>query len=283
MCGTGLIDVVFSIDGIEINQIHPGRPRMKTSFIRVWLLISVQLFAACRATTRQSANTEQHLNPLLSPSPLPFQAPPFDRIHDGDFAPAFDAGMKEHLADVDEIANNPAPPTFENTLVALEKTGQTLTRVSLIFNALASANTNDQLQKLQEEEAPKLAAHQDAINLNPKLFARIETLFNQRNTLQLDPESNRLLEYQYQQFVMAGARLSDEDKSKLKKLNEEDAALSAKFSNQLLAAAKDGALVVHDKSELEGVSQADLDAAAEAAKSRKLEGSWVLALQNTTQ
>src|SRR5215467_6237630 len=256
---------------------------MKASFIRVWLLISVLLFAACRVTTQQSANTEQHVNPLLSASPLPFQAPPFDKIHDGDFAPAFEAGMKEHLADVDKIANDPAPPTFENTIVALEKSGQTLTRVSLVFNALASANTDDQLQKLQEEEAPKLAAHQDAINLNPKLFARIETLYNQRNTLELDPESHRLLEYQYQQFVMAGAKLSDEDKSKLKKLNEEDAALSAKFTNQLLAAAKDGALVVRDKSELDGLSQADLDAAAEAAKSRKLDGAWVLTLQNTTQ
>jgi len=256
---------------------------MKASFIRVWLLISVLLFAACRVTTQQSANTEQHVNPLLSASPLPFQAPPFDKIHDGDFAPAFETGMKEHLADVDKIANDPAPPTFENTIVALEKSGQTLTRVSLVFNALASANTDDQLQKLQEEEAPKLAAHQDAINLNPKLFARIETLYNQRYTLELDPESHRLLEYQYQQFVMAGAKLSDEDKSKLKKLNEEDAALSAKFTNQLLAAAKDGALVVRDKSELEGLTQADLDAAAEAAKSRKLDGAWILALQNTTQ
>jgi peptidyl-dipeptidase Dcp len=256
---------------------------MKTSFVRVWLLISVVVFAACRATTQQSANTEQHVNPLLSPSPLPFQAPAFDKIRDSDFASAFDAGMKEQLADVNEIANNPAPPTFENTMVALEKTGQTLTRVSQIFNALAGANTNDQLQKLQEEEAPKLAAHQDAINLNPKLFARIETLYNQRKTLALNSESNRLLEYQYQQFVMAGARLSDEDKSKLKKLNEEDAALSAKFSNQLLAAAKDGALVVRDKSELDGLSQGDLDATAEAAKSRKLDGAWVLVLQNTTQ
>src|SRR5262249_22681262 len=129
-------------------------------------------------------------------------------------------------------------PTFENTIAALEKTGQTLTRVSLIFNALASANTDDQLQKLQEEEGLKLAAHQHAINLNPKLFARIETLYNQGNTLELDPESNRLLQYHYQQFVMAGAKLSDTDKSKLKKLNEQDAALSAKFTNQLLAAAK---------------------------------------------
>lgn len=226
---------------------------------------------------------EQAKNPLLSPSPLPFQAPPFDKIKDSDFAPAFDAGMKEQLAEVSKIANDPAAPTFDNTIAALEKTGQTLNRVSLVFNALTAANTDDQLGKLQEEEAPKLAAHQDAISLNPKLFARIEELYNAREKLGLDAESRRLLEYDYQQFVMAGARLSEGDKDKLKKLNQEDAGLSAKFTNQLLAAAKAGAPVIHDQSELAGLSQADLDAAAEAAKSRKLDGAWVLALQNTTQ
>src|SRR5215469_446072 len=150
--------------------------------------------------------------------------------------------MKEQLVEVNRIANDPAPPTFDNTIAALEKTGQALNRVSLVFNALTSANTDDQLQKLQEEVAPKLAAHQDAINLNPKLFARIEKLYNNRDSLGLDPESRRLLEYDYQQFVMAGARLSDADKDKLKKLNQEEAGLSAKFTNQLLAAAKAGAL-----------------------------------------
>ena len=226
---------------------------------------------------------QQAKNPLLYPSPLPFQAPPFDKITDADFAPAFDAGMKEQLAEVSQIANDPAPPGFDNTIAALEKTGQTLNRVSLVFNALSAANTDEQLEKLQEEEAPKLAAQQDAINLNPKLFARIEKLYNGRDKLGLDPETRRLLEYDYQQFVMAGARLSEGDKDRLKKLNQEDAGLSAKFTNQLLAAGKAGALVVRGQSELAGLSQADLDAAAEVAKSRKLDGAWVLALQNTTQ
>ena len=226
---------------------------------------------------------QQAKNPLLDPSPLPFQAPPFDKITDADFAPAFDAGIKEQLAQVRQIADDPAPPSFDNTIAALEKTGQTLNRVALVFNALSAANTDEQLGKLQEEEAPKLAAQQDAINLNPKLFARIEKLYNSRDQLGLDPESRRLLEYDYQQFVMAGARLSDGDKDRLKKLNQEDAGLGAKFTNQLLAAAKAGALVVRDRSELAGLSQAELDAAAEAAKSRKLDGAWVLALQNTTQ
>ena len=225
----------------------------------------------------------QRVNPLLTPSPLAFEAPPFDKIKDTDYAPAFDAGIKEQLTEVDMIANNPAQPTFENTIAALEKTGQTLTRVNLVFGAVAGANTNDDLEKLQEDVAPKLAAEQDAINLNPKLFARIEKLYSERRNLKLDAESLRLLEYDYQQYVMAGARLSEADKSKLKKLNEEDASLSAKFTNQLLAAAKNGAVVVHDKAELQGLSQEDLDVAAEEAKARKLEGAWVLTLQNTTQ
>jgi peptidyl-dipeptidase Dcp len=222
-------------------------------------------------------------NPLLVPSTLPFEAPPFDKIKTAHLAPALEEGMRQHLAEVAVIADDPALPTFENTLVALEKSGQTLTRAELVFNALTGANTDDELQKLQEEVAPKLAAHEDAISLNPKLFARVETLYNERGSLRLDAESRRLLEYTYQQFVMAGARLSDSDKTKLKKLNEEDAALSAKFSNQLLGAAKDGALVVSDRSELAGLSESDLDAAAAAAKARGLEGKWVLTLKNTTQ
>jgi peptidyl-dipeptidase Dcp len=222
-------------------------------------------------------------NPLLSPSPLPFQAPPFDRIKDEDFAPAFEQGMREQTAEVEAIANNTAAPTFDNTLVALERSGQTLSRVQMDFNALTSANTNDALQQLEEDMAPKLSAHTDAIMLNGKLFARIETLYNNRDRLKLDPESKRLLEYQYQEFVMAGARLSDADKATLKKLNEEDASLSAKFTTQLLAAARDGALVVSDPSELAGFSPSELAAAAQAARDRKLEGKWVVPLINTTQ
>jgi peptidyl-dipeptidase Dcp len=223
------------------------------------------------------------VNPLLAASPLPFQAPPFDRIKDSDFAPAFDEGMKEQMAEVDRIANNPAPPDFDNTLVALEHSGQTLSRVSMIFNALTSANTNDALQKLTEEIAPKLSAHQDAISLNGKLFDRIRALYSARGQLHLAPEAERLLEYQYQQFVMAGALLSDGDKARVKKLNEADASLSAKFTNQLLAAAKDAALVVGDQGDLAGLSRAEMDEAADAARARQLEGKWLIPLSNTTQ
>ena len=222
-------------------------------------------------------------NPLLTPSTLPFHAPPFDKIRDSDFQPAFEAGIKQQLAEVDAIANNPAPASFENTLVALENSGQLLTRVSQIFNGLTSANTDPTLQKVQEAMAPKLAASQDAIFLNDKLFKRIQKIYAERRTLKLDHESHRLIEYYYQQFEMAGAKLSDADKAKLKQLNEEEATLSAKFVNQLLAANKAGALVVSDKSELAGLSEGELGAAAQAAKARGLQGKWVIPLQNTTQ
>ena len=222
-------------------------------------------------------------NPLMTPSTLPFGAPPFDRIQDGDFPPAFEAGIKGQLAEIAAIAGSPAAPTFENTLVALERSGQLLRRVSLVFNGLTSANTNPALQKIQQDVAPKLAAQDDAIFLNGKLFARVEAIYSQRDALKLDPESRHLVEYYHQRFVRAGARLSDGDKTKLKALNEQDAALSAKYISLLLAAAKEAALVVGDVAELSGLSKDEIDTAAAAAKSRGLAGKWLIPLVNTTQ
>jgi peptidyl-dipeptidase Dcp len=254
------------------------------SLLGVGLIFGLSASAASADQNAAAAKaTAVRTNPFLTPSPLPFQAPPFDKITDADFQPALEEGMKEQRAEVEKIAENPAPPTFENTLVALERSGQLLTRVYQVFNGLSTANTNPTLQKLQEEEAPKLAAHRDAIFLNGKLFERVEAIYNQRAGLKLDPESLRLVEYDYQQFVHAGARLSDTDKATLRQLNERDATLSARFANQLLAAAKAGALVVSDKPELAGLHQGDLDAAAQAAKARGLEGKWLIPLQNTTQ
>jgi len=223
------------------------------------------------------------VNPFFEPSTLPFQAPPFDKIKDGDYQPAFAEGMKQHLAEIEKIANNPEPATFENTFIPMEKSGQLLTRAMRAFDAVSGANTNDTLQKVQEEEAPRFAEHQDAIVMNDKLFARIETIYNQRDTLKLDPESKRLVEVTYQNFVHGGAKLSDADKAKLKELNKEESSLSTLFTNKLLAATKDGALVIDDKAKLDGMSEGDVAAAAEAAKGRKLDGKWVIPLQNTTQ
>ncbi|WP_448098994.1 peptidyl-dipeptidase Dcp [Luteibacter yeojuensis] len=236
--------------------------------------------APAPATTTAST---AHENPLLTQSALPFQAPPFDKIVDADFQPALEEGMKQQLAEVEAIANAPEEPTFENTVVALEKTGVLLKRVENVFSTLTGANTNDTLQKVEEEESPRLAAHSDAIYLNDKLFKRVETLYEKRASLNLDPESARLLQVTYDDFVHEGAKLSEADKDKLKELNKEESTLSTKFTNQLLAATKAAALVVDDRKALDGMSDADIEAAAAAAKDRHLDGKYVVTLQNTTQ
>ena len=221
-------------------------------------------------------------NPFYAASTLPLQAPPFDKIKDNDYQPAIEAGMAQQREEVRGIAENPDLPTFENTLVALEKTGQLFNRVNLVFNAVTGANLSPELEKLQEIEAPKLAAHKDSIFLDSKLFQRIEAIYKQRESLKLDAESLRLVEYYYEEFVHAGANLSESDKAELKKLNEEESTLSAAFSNKLLAATKAAAYVTKDKSALAGLSDTRLKGAAQAAKDRKVEG-YVIPLQNTTQ
>jgi peptidyl-dipeptidase Dcp len=221
-------------------------------------------------------------NPFFAPSTLPFQAPPFDKIKDEDFQPAMEAGMAQEEAEIEAIANNPDAPTFDNTIVALEKSGQLLERVDAVFGGVTGANTNPALQKVKTIEAPKLAAHQDFIHLNTKLFSRIAVIYKERATLKLDAESLRLVEKTYDRFVHAGANLSEADKTELKKLNEEASSLSDAFTNKLLDATKAGAYVTNDKAALAGFSDTRTAGATQAAKSRKLEG-FVIPLQNTTQ
>ena len=222
-------------------------------------------------------------NPFFSASTLPFQAPPFDKIKDADFQPAIEEGMKQEIVEVQRIANNPDAPTLDNTIVAMERMGALLTRVGKVFFALSQSNTNDVLQSVQKEESPKLAAHRDAIFLNPKLFARVKALYGQRDTLGLDAESKRLVERYYRNFVRAGAELSPSDQTKLREINKELSSLSTTFRTKLLAGTKAGALEFDSVDALAGLSDADIDAAAEAAKARKLDGKWLIALQNTTQ
>jgi peptidyl-dipeptidase Dcp len=222
-------------------------------------------------------------NPFFQASTLPFQAPPFDRITDADYQPAIEEGMKQQLAEIEKIADNPAAPTFDNTYVAMEKSGAMLSRVMMVFGAVTSANTDDTLQKVQETEAPRLAAHRDAIYLNSKLFQRVATIYDKRDTLKLDPESQRLIEVVYRNFVHAGAKLSDADKARLKDLNKQESTLSTAFTTKLLAATKAAAPVIDDKVMLAGLSAAQIAAATQAGKDRKLDGKYVLPLQNTTQ
>ncbi|OOG65424.1 dipeptidyl carboxypeptidase II [Rhodanobacter sp. B04] len=239
--------------------------------------------SAAPASSAAPVATAMTSNPFFAASTLPYQAPPFDKIHDADYQPAIEEGMKQQLAEIEKIADNPDAPTFENTYVAMEKSGAMLNRVMAVFGGVTGANTDDALQKVQENVAPELAAHQDAIYLNSKLFQRVEAVYNQRDTLKLDPESARLVEVVYKGFVHAGAKLSDADKAKLKDLNKEESTLSTSFTNKLLAATKDAAVVVDDKAKLAGLSDAEIAAAEQAAKDRKLDGKYVLTLQNTTQ
>ena len=221
-------------------------------------------------------------NPFYAPSSLPYGAPPFDRIKDADYQPAIEAGMAAQRAEIDAIANNAEAPTFENTLVAMERSGQLLARVMQVFGAVAQANTNPTLEKVQQEEAPKLAAQNDYIYLNAKLFARVQAVYDRRATLGLDPESRRLLEWDYLQFVKAGAKLNEADKAKLRKLNEEESVLSTAFGTKLLAATKAAAYVTTDKTKLAGLTAAQVQGAADTGKERKVAG-YVVPLQNTTQ
>ena len=221
-------------------------------------------------------------NPFYAPSTLPFRAPPFDKIKDEDYQPAIEAGMVEQISEIEAIADNSAAPTLENTLVAMEKTGRLLDRAQAAFGAASEANTNPVLQKVRSEEAPRLAAHYDAIYLNSKLFARVAAVYKQLDSIKLDPESRRLLEVTYDYFLQSGANLSETDKIQLKKLNSEISTLSNDFSTKLLAATKDGAYATTDKSALAGLSDSQIAAAAQAAQGRKQSG-YVLPLQNTTQ
>ena len=222
-------------------------------------------------------------NPLMVKSTLQYEAPDFTQINDDHFLPAFEEGMKQHMTEVLAIANNPEPATFDNTLVALEKSGELLTRVSRVFYNLAGSDSNPQRREIQSELAPKMAAHSDDINLNPKLFARIKSLYNQRNELNLDPESLRLVEVYYQRFVRAGAELTEEQKTAIRALNEEHSKLTNQFSQNLLAETKKIAVVVDTKEQLDGLSDSQIASAAAAAKEAGHEGKYLLKLTNTTR
>ena len=233
------------------------------------------------AAPAAAATTAAAANPFFSASTLQYQAPPFDKITDATFQPAIEEGMKQQLAEIEKIANQADAPTFANTIEAMERSGALLTRVAKVFFALAQANTNDTLQQVQRDEAPKLAAHQDAIFLNAKLFARVEAIYAARDKLAADEKF--LIERYHRQFVRAGANLSETDKATLRALNKEESTLQTEFQNKLLAGTKAGAIATANKAEFAGLSDAELSAAAAAAKERKLDGEWLLPLQNTTQ
>jgi peptidyl-dipeptidase Dcp len=228
------------------------------------------------------ASTEARRNPFLEPSALPYQAPPFDRISDADFAPAFEAGMRQQLAEMERIAANAEAPGFDNTIVAMERSGEILSRVSSVFFSLVSAHSNPAIQEVQKQMAPRLSAHRDAIYLNPALYARVSGLYEQRAQLGLDAEALRLLERYHTDFVRAGARLSAADQAKLRLINEELSSLRTRFGQNLLKDTNESAVVVDSVTELDGLAPGAVAAAAEAARTRQLVDRYVLSLQLPT-
>ncbi|EOF4703590.1 peptidyl-dipeptidase Dcp [Klebsiella oxytoca] len=222
-------------------------------------------------------------NPFLSVSLLPYQAPRFDLISDSYYRPAFDEGVRRQREEISAIVNNPAPADFTNTLVALEQSGQLLARVTSVFFAMAGADTNPIIQELDEQFSAELAELGNNIWLNEALFERVKQVWQQRDSLSLDAESMRLLEVTWQRFTLAGATLAEEQKTVLRALNTEAATLQSQFQQRLLGAVKSGGLVVDYAHQLEGLSEDEISAAAEAAQEKGLNDRWLLALLNTTQ
>lgn len=237
---------------------------------------------ASAQTPSQTAAVSASANPFAVASPLPLHYPQFDKIKDADFGPGFDAGMAQHLKEVEAIANDPAKPTFDNTILALERSGQMLGRALAVFGNLTSANTNDTLDKLDAQYSPKFAAHFDRLYLNPALFQRIKTLYDGRDTLGLDAEGKRLVERYYTNFVRAGANLNPQQKERIKAINAEMATLTTQFSQNVLAEVNDSAIYVDTREELKGLSDEQIRALADDARAKGKEGKFRIALLNTT-
>jgi len=241
--------------------------------------------AACTQNTMNTTpirTTAAPDNPLFTESQLPYQLPPFDKIENRHIAAALEAGMVEQRREIDAIAQNAAPATFDNTVVAMERSGQLLSRASSVFGNLSSSNTNPELEKIQTDMAPKLSAHSDAIYLNSFLYARVQALYDKRGSLGLDPESKRLLERYNVMFVRAGAKLSEEQKTGLRQMNEQLSTLTTQFRQTVLKGVNASAVIVDNANELDGLSESQIATAAEAAKTRGLTGKYVIALLNTT-
>jgi peptidyl-dipeptidase Dcp len=245
------------------------------SYIIACVLLNVAQITAVPAA--DSTN-----NPLLKESALPLHYPPFDKIKNEDFKTSIEAGMREQLKEIGPIANNSAKPTFDNTIVALEKTGRLLDRADRIFENMNACNTNPELQKIDKELAPKLSAHHDEIHLNAKLFARVQQLYANRDKLGLDPESAYLLERYYKDFVRAGAKLLDPDKEKLKKINGELATLQTDFEQNVLKEKNASSIVVDKKEDLAGLTDSQMATVTNAAKAEHKDGKFVIQMQNTT-
>ena len=241
------------------------------------LALSVIVLASCTSKPEQKTEAEAP-NPFLSEYTTPFQVPPFDQIKNEHYMPAFEAGMAEQQAEIDAIVNNQETPTFENTILPFDKSGQILDRVSNVFFNLNECLTNDEMIAIAEEVLPMLSKHSDAIMMNPKLFERIDYVYQHRNEMGLDDQQIRVVEKYHQDFIRSGAGLPAEKQEELSKINEQLSTLSLQFGNNLLKENANYKLVVENEADLAGLPQTSIDAAAEQAKNDSLEGMWVFTL-----
>lgn len=239
------------------------------------------IMAACAATMLMGcANQEVETNPFLSEYDTPFGVPPFEQIKPEHYKPAFEQGMKEQIAEIEAIVNNPEAPTFENTIVALDQSGQLLNKVSYVFFGQTNANTNDSLQALSREMSPLLSKHGDDITMNAGLFARVKAVRESADTANLDKEQMKLLDETYKDFVRNGANLDAEKQEQLRKLNTEISSLQVQFGQNMLAETNAFRLVVDKKEDLAGLPANLIASAAETAKADSMEGKWVFTLHN---
>lgn len=230
----------------------------------------------------EAQENKQTMNPFFQAYATPFEVPPFDKIKNEHFKPAILEGIKRHEAEINTIANNSEAPTFENTILAMENAGELLSNVNVVFSNLNGANTNEELQKIAKEVSPNLAAHNDNIYLNEKLFARVKAIWNKKESLNLNLEQAKILENLHKAFVRSGANLADADKDKLRKINAELSLTSLKYGQNILAETNKFELVIDDKKDLAGLPQELINAAAEDAKTKGKEGKWVFTLSNSS-
>ena len=249
------------------------------------LALLVLVMGACSPNARETRKEVMfdENNPFYTPSTLPFEAPDFDAISDEHYKPALLAGMEQEMGEIEEIAANPEPPTFENTIVAMERSGQLLDRVRRVFSNMNSAHTNETIQQIQSEMAPRFAEHSDNIRLNADLFERVRTLYDRKDELDLTEAEEKLLRDNYRSFVRSGALLGLMEQERIREINAELSSLSTEFQQKLLEMTRERAVIIDDESELEGLSRDRIAAAKEAAEDRGHEGKYLLSITNTTR
>ncbi len=243
---------------------------------------TILLFSAITSAITINAQDKTNMNPFFETYTTPYQVPPFHLIKNEHFKPAILEGIKKQEAEIKAIVSNKEKPTFENTILAMENSGKLLSKVSTVFYNLNSANTNEEIQAIAKELAPKLSAHNDNINLNPELFQRVKTVWDNQANLNLNKEQSKILENLYKNFVRSGANLSEENKKRLREINAEMAVATLKYGQNILAETNSYELVVTDKKDLEGLPNELIEAAASEAKSRGKEGKWVFTLSNSS-